>query len=116
MALKKTSVAPSGDQTGATLIDPTTGTRWVLKRLFIKLSANGTVTIFDGTDAAANHVYKAAVLATLAPIQVEFTEGEYDPGRGQGAGLPRGYAVDSILKYTTTGGGDPVIVAHYFEE
>lgn len=51
------SVTLAASETGTTVWDPTTGTKFILTDLIISMSESGRITVFDQTNSAANIVF-----------------------------------------------------------
>jgi hypothetical protein len=84
-------VALSASQTGATVWDPTGGTRFVLKKLVVSCATGGTVQFFDGTDSGNT---------VIGPILSLADDGGY--AENWDGDMPYvSAAADNILKYTT---------------
>lgn len=99
-------VALAASQTGATVLDPTTGKKFVLKKVVISCATAGTVYFFDSTDDSAHAIGPALTLA----IGGGWTE-TWDADD-----LYRSAAADNILKYTSGAGLTGSIYLDYFEE
>ncbi len=104
--LLRTKLSLSASQTGATVLDPTTGQRFVLKRLQVQCKTAGDCYFFDHTDDAAHAV--GAALAWAVGDRWEIEWGDEAPLRSA--------AVDNILKYTSGTGFTGVAYVEYYEE
>lgn len=101
-----TKVALSASQTAATVLDPTAGKKWVLRKLVLSGKTAGDVYFFDSTDDAAHAVGPAFTLAIGSNTSINW---DADAPR-------RSAAVDNILKYTSGSGITGSVYLCYFEE
>ena len=112
--MPKTSVLFTGAQTGGTILDPTSGKRWVLTKLIVTVTGTAIVSVFDGTDAAASQVFKQRITDGIAL--------DFEPDRGEEAprflreGFLRSSAADNILKITYPETVNAYVTIHYYEE
>ncbi len=93
--------AGPASQTAAAIWDPTTGKKFIITDMILVLSVGGALTLFDGTDAAANYV----------------ENGTYPVGRWS-THFERPWpsaTVDNILKYTSGTGITGNITIHGYE-
>lgn len=89
--MKYARVALSASQTAATVLDPTGGTKFVLKKLVVSCVTAGLVQFFDNTDASGTSIGPILSLAANGGY-AESWEFDYPY---------RSAAADNILKYTT---------------
>lgn len=94
--LKKTPVRKqityTASQTAQTVWTPASGKKFIVESLIISPTGAGTLSLFDGTDSAANAVFYGTMPASGMPLQIQF------PG-----GHPSSTA-DNVLRYTTGSG------------
>lgn len=103
--LLKARVALTASQTGATVLDPTTSTKFVLKKLVVSCSTAGTVQFFDETNASGT---------AIGPILSLAANGGY--AENWDFDYPyRSAAVNNVLKYTTDTLAGSVYI-EYWEE
>ena len=95
------SVAITASQTGTTVYDPAAGKKFVITDVMITLSVGGDLTLFDGTDAAANHLLNGTMPVGFFPLA-----------------LARPWVsstADNILKYTSGTGITGNVQCHGYE-
>ena len=99
-------VAVAASQTGATIWDPTTSTRFVITKLWTSAKTAGDIQIFDGTDSGNTVVSPIMSLAAGGGFAMEWP-----------MDMPyRSAAVDNILKFTTGTGITGSIYVEGWEE
>ena len=99
-------VALSASQTAATILDPTGGKKFVLKKMIVVAKTAGDVYFFDSTDDSA-HAIGPALTLVIGGGWTETWDSD-DPYRSA--------AADNILKYTSGAGLTGSVYLDYFEE
>lgn len=99
------SVALTASQTGTVLWTPTSGKKFIITQMDLLISVTGALTIFDGTNAAAN-------------IVTDGVSGAWTVGRHifnyQGIPWPSA-TIDNVLKYTSGSGLTGILTVHGYE-
>lgn len=95
------SLAITASQTNSAVWTPTTGKAFYITKLILAISVTGTLTVFDGTNAAANILTDGALPVGYFPIAFD------EPWASA--------AVNNILKYTSGSGMTGTLTAHGFE-
>ncbi len=110
MALFK-SVLFTGAQTAGEILDPTTGTLWVLRRLTLTTTGTAIVSIFDETDASGTQVFKQRITDGYERVwhRDDHTDKEKD-------GFRRSAAVNNKLEITYPEGVNAYVTIEYYEE
>lgn len=99
-------VALAASQTGATILDPTAGKKFCLKKLVTSCKTAGDVYFYDDTDDSAHAIGPALTLA-IGGGWTETWDAD-DPYRSE--------TVDHILKYTSGAGLTGSVYLDYWEE
>jgi hypothetical protein len=99
------SVSLTASQTGVTLWTPTGSTRFVITSIELNISVVGDLTVFDGTNSAANLVFNTlAAGLQIGRQSYNFTAHPW-----------RSSTVDNVLKYTSGSGLVAIMTIHGFE-
>jgi hypothetical protein len=104
--MKHARIALSAGQTGATVLDPTNGTKFVLHKMILSVTASGTVEFFDETDSGAT---------VIGPILNLAAYGGWTETWDMQAPL-RSAAVNNVLKYTSSATFTGSLYIEYWEE
>jgi hypothetical protein len=102
--IKTVTVSYTASQTGATVLDPTSGTRAVITDIIISASAAGTVYLFDGTDSASTKITPTLSLAANGGVVCNFSKPSWVSA-----------ATDNIIKYTSGASAAGSILLKYYE-
>jgi hypothetical protein len=97
------SITVAAGATGTTIWDPTSGYKFLITDIFLSMAEMGRITLFDGTDAAANRVF----------------DGQFDGSTRHFNFQQRPWksaAADNILKATTDADAEATITVHGYEE
>ena len=105
-AMGHAKVALAASQGGTTVLDPTGGKKFVLKKLIVSCKTSGDVYFFDDTDDSAHAIGPALTLA----VGGGWTE-TWDADD-----LYRSETADHVLKYTSSSGFTGSVYLDYFEE
>ena len=114
MAVTKKSVKFTGATTDGEILDPTTGSRWVLHKLMVSVTGTAEVTIYDETDNAANQVVSQRITDGLV---VEWRRDDVawsDPTAKDG--FLRSAAVNNKMEITYSEAVDAFVTIYYTEE
>jgi hypothetical protein len=96
------SVTLAAGETSTTIWDPDAGKKFVITDLILAMSESGRVTVFDGTDAAANRVFDGVVYGAVWHFNFQ--------------GQPwKSSTADNILKATTDADAEVTITVHGYE-
>ena len=96
------SIAITASQTASVIWTPTSGKAFYITSIELTISVTGTLTLFDGTNAAANLVFDGTFPTGFFPINFQVW-----PWASA--------AVNNVLKYTSGSGMTGVITVHGFE-
>jgi len=97
------SVTLAASETGTTLWDPTTGYKFVITDVIIVMAESGRLTLFDGTNSAANLVFDGVLYGAMYHLNFQ-------------ARPWKSAAIDNILKATTDADAEATITVHGYEE
>lgn len=104
--IKYAKVALIASQTAATVLDPTGGTKFVLKKMILSCTTAGDCYFFDSTDASSSSIGPSFTFA----IGGGWTENWDEEAPRRSA------ATDNILKYTSGSGFTGSVYLEYWEE
>ena len=96
------SVTLGAGETGTALWTPTAGKKFVVTDLIISCVEAGQLTIFDGTDSAANRLFDGFLYGAIYPLSFESRP------------WPSSTA-DNVLKATTDADGEAIVTVHGYE-
>jgi hypothetical protein len=82
MALIRHTVALTGAQTAGLILDPTTGTRFVLHRVIVSATVALNIRLFDEADADATILFRIQVLAGT-PFILNYPKNEHSNQDGR---------------------------------
>lgn len=113
MALIRHSVTLTGAQTAGLILDPTTGTAFVLHRIIISATVALTIRVFDEADADATILFNQFLLAS-SPFAVNYPRDEHDDSLSDG--YYRSAAINNKLECTYAEVSNAYITIEYHEE
>lgn len=100
----KAAIAAS--QTGAAILTPTSGKKWVLKRMYLSAITAGSVWFFDNTDTATTAIGPTFQVAVASQVDIGW---DTDTPR-------RSAAVNNVLKYSSGTVVTGSVTFEYWEE
>ena len=96
------SITVGAAETGTTVWDPATGKKFVITDVIVAMKESGRLTLFDGTDAAANRVFDGVFYGAVWHLNFQ-------------ARPWASSTVDNILKATTDADAEATVTVHGYE-
>jgi hypothetical protein len=115
MALLKKSVTFTGATTDGEILDPTTGSRWVLHKLLVSTTGTAEITIYDETDASATQIVDQRITDGLV-LEWRYEDVPWSERHTLKDGFLRSAAVDNKLEITYSEAVNVFVTIHYTEE
>jgi len=113
MAVTKKSVSFTGATTDGEILDPTSGSRWVLHKLLVSVTGTAEVTIYDEADASATQIVDQRITDGLV---LEWRRDDVAWSDSAKDGFMRSAAVDNKLEITYTEAVNAFVTIFYTEE
>ena len=109
----KKSVTFTGATTDGEILDPTTGTRFVLHELLISVTGTAEVTIYDETDAAGTQILDQRVTDAW---HMKWPRNNVPWSNKRDDGLMRSAAINNKLEITYSETINAFVTIYYTEE